>query len=265
MEVDGERAPIGRRARPAATAWVLTCGLTVAAAGVLTPPTAAAEAGVAEPVLAEPAVADPAVDRQLPANRRAERVIELLERIAEGLTETRYDHRTRIRSRDGVYFWDCSAMAAYILAKVAPAARRALTRERPVARNFYQLIRRAPTRGDRDGWRRLPRITDVRPGDVFAWQRPKDFPSKNTGHVGFVLEAPTPSSRWRGAYLLRIADATSLPHQDDTRDPQGAGGFGHGTILFTVDDDGQGTAYGWFGDESRRVIETPIAFGRVVR
>ena len=46
---------------------------------------------------------------------------------------------------------------------------------------------------------------------------------------------------------------------------RGEGGFGHGTILFTTDGDGHGTAYGWFGDRSRRVIETPIAFGRLIR
>lgn len=200
-----------------------------------------------------------------PANRRAAKVLERLESIAANLTETRYQHRTKIRSREGIYLWDCSAMAAYIIAKVAPTARKALTRERPVARDFFQVIRDAPTRGHRDGWRRLPTITDVRPGDVFAWKRPKDFPSKNTGHVGFVLEAPTPYPEVPGAYLVRIADATSLPHQDDTRERDGDGGFGHGTILFLTDESGQGTAYGWFGARSRGVIETPIAFGRLIR
>lgn len=203
--------------------------------------------------------------RATPANHRAARVLKLLGRIDDTLKETRYEHRTTIRSREGIYYWDCSAMAAYILAKAAPAARKALTRERPVARDFYQVIRQAPTRGDREGWRRLPRITDVRPGDVFAWKRPKDFPSKNTGHVGFVLEAPVPAPGWEDAYLVRIADATSLPHGDDTRDPEGEGGFGHGTLLFTTDGDGHGTAYGWYGARSRGVIETPIAFGRLIR
>jgi len=200
-----------------------------------------------------------------PANHRAARVLKLLERIEHTVKDTRYEHRTTIRSREGIYYWDCSAMAAYILAKVAPEARKALTRERPVARDFYQVIRQAPTRGAREGWRQLRRITDVRPGDVFAWKRPKDFPSKSTGHVGFVLEAPIPAPGKKNAYLVRIADATSLPHGDDTRDPKGEGGFGHGTILFTTDGDGHGTAYGWFGERSRGVIETPIAFGRLIR
>ncbi len=200
-----------------------------------------------------------------PANRHAAKALALLDRIDSNLKETRYQHRTKIRSREGIYYWDCSAMAAYILAKVAPLARTALTRERPVARDFYKVIRQAPTRGHESGWRRLRRITDVRAGDVFAWKRPKDFPSKSTGHVGFVLEAPTPAPGRPGAYLVRIVDATSLPHQNDTRDPEGEGGFGHGTILFDTDGDGHGIAYGWFGEHSRRLVETPIAFGRLIR
>jgi hypothetical protein len=240
--------PPGRTARALA--------LVVAALVASAPATAAADTA---------ASADVSEAAATPANRRAAKVLERLEAIAANLTETRYQHRTKIRAREGIYLWDCSAMAAYIIAKVAPAARKALTRERPVARDFYHVIRDAPTRGHRDGWRRLRTITDVRPGDVFAWKRPKDFPSKNTGHVGFVLEAPTPYPEVPGAYLVRIADATSLPHQDDTRERDGDGGFGHGTILFLTDESGQGTAYGWFGARSRGVIETPIAFGRLIR
>ncbi|MEZ4380147.1 MAG: hypothetical protein R3A79_02275 [Nannocystaceae bacterium] len=222
-------------------------------------------AGLLAALFSGPSSAAADDDAATPANRRAAKVLERLDAIAGNLTETRYQHRTKIRARDGLYYWDCSAMAAYIIAKVAPAARKALTRERPVARDFYQVIRDAPTRGDRDGWRRLPSIRDVRPGDVFAWKRPKDFPSKNTGHVGFVLEAPAPAPEWPGAYLVRIADATSLPHQDDTRERDSDGGFGHGTILFLTDENGRGIAYGWFGARSRGVITTPIAFGRLIR
>jgi len=243
----------------------LRTALTLALVGVVASPgmaTASAEESDAAEVSATTRSAAPP---STPANHRAARVLKLLERIERTVKETRYEHRTTIRSREGIYYWDCSAMAAYILAKVAPEARKALTRERPVARDFYQVIRQAPTRGAHEGWRRLRRITDVRPGDVFAWKRPKDFPSKNTGHVGFVLEAPIPAPGREDAYLVRIADATSLPHGDDTRDPEGEGGFGHGTILFTTDGDGHGTAYGWFGARSRGVIETPIAFGRLVR
>ncbi len=211
---------------------------------------------------AAPAAAPPV---EPPATRAATKVLQVLESMQNGMKETRYAHRTYIRARDGVFEMDCSAMAAWVIRRSAPIARSALTRERPVARDFYDVIRQAPLRGDRQGWRRLASIGEVRPGDVFAWRRPPDFPSANTGHVGFVLAAAEPAPGWPGAYLLRIADATSLPHQDDSRDPGGEGGFGQGTILFLADESGEGTAYGWFGAASRGVIATPIAFGRLIR
>jgi hypothetical protein len=194
--------------------------------------------------------------------RAGARILERLERLEDDIEITRYQHRTVIRPGEGLYAFDCSAMVSWILKRTAPKARRALDRDRPVAATYAKVIRKAPTGRARDGWRRIAHIEDVRPGDVFAWKRPPDFPSKSTGHVGFVLRVPEPVPNVPGAYRVRIADATSLTHGNDTRDPEGDGGFGHGTILFMTDGQGQGTAYGWFG-RARYLIETPIYFGRV--
>lgn len=200
-----------------------------------------------------------------PATKPAAKILDLHAEIAESLTQTKYQHRTVIRRKDGVYLWDCSGMAAWMLKRTAPAARKALDKGRPVARDFARQIRRAPTGRARNGWQQIARIQDVRPGDLFAWERPPGFKSKNTGHVGFALAPAEPSKKWRNAYTVRILDATSLLHDDDSRPEGGEGGFGEGTILFTTDRDGHGTAYGWFGDRSRGVITTPIYFGRVWR
>ena len=64
---------------------------------------------------------------------------------------------------------------------------------------------------------------------------------------------------------MRVADATSLPHQDDTRHPDGEGGFGYGTLLLLTDGHGQVESYGWFGTNSLGVIVTNVVFGRVSR
>ncbi len=199
------------------------------------------------------------------ATRAGERVLAELDRIATTMTATRYEHATRVRERSGEYYWDCSGMADWILRRTAPRARSAITRERPVARDFYRLIARAPTQRPRAGWTRVDDIRDVLPGDVFAWERPPGFPSRNTGHVGFVLDAPVPVPEWGDAYAVRVADATSLPHESDSRPDGGDGGFGHGTIVFLTDGDGHGYGYAWFGRNSRGYVETPIAFGRVHR
>lgn len=203
--------------------------------------------------------------RLRPATRAARKLLDLQAAVRSSLTYTAYRHRTKIDRSEGVYVWDCSAMVGWFLRKAAPEARKAMNKGRPVARDFHRQIARAPTRRPRQGWQRLRHIEDVRPGDLFAWVRPPDFPSRNTGHTGFALAPAEPVPGLPGAYTLRILDATSLPHDEDTRDPDGEGGIGEGTILFLVGEDGRGVGYGWFGRRSRGVIATDIVFGRVSR
>ena len=219
------------------------------------------------PEASAPRATRPAVPQieAVPASKAAAKIMKLRAEISESLTETVYQHRTVVRRDEGIYKWDCSGMTAWMLRRAAPVARKALDKGRPVARDFYRHIRRQPTRRASDGWKRIKHIEDVRPGDVFAWQRPPNFNSRSTGHVGFAVAAPRPVPEWPGAYTLRILDATSLRHDRDTRPPGGAGGWGEGTILFMTDGAGRGTAYGWFGRRSRGVIATEIVFGRVSR
>ena len=60
--------------------------------------------------------------------------------------------------------------------------------------------------------------------------------------VGVVRSAPVPVPTLPRAYLVRIVDSTSEPHQDDTR-RDGRTGLGEGTMLFLTDDEGVVTAY----------------------
>jgi hypothetical protein len=200
-----------------------------------------------------------------PATRAGARVLGTLEGIQVGLRQTRYQHMTVVRERDGVFLWDCSGMAAWILRRAAPGAMNAISRERPVARDFVSAIERAPIGRSRGGWQRLARIDEALPGDVFAWRRPRGFPSTNTGHVGFVLDRPLPVPGVPNAYAVRVADSTSWGHQEDTRPDDGTGGFGVGTLVFLTDGSGHGTHYGWYGTMSEGYVITPIHFGRVTR
>ena len=199
------------------------------------------------------------------ATPAAQRIIARIDEIAHTLRETAYEHATVVRERDGVYRWDCSGMAAWILRREAPRAMRAITSERPLARDFVRAIERAPVHRARGGWQRLETLAEAQPGDIFSWRRPRGFPSRNTGHVGFVLAAPTAVPGIPGAYAVRVADATSWGHQDDTRRDDGTGGFGFGTISFLVDATGAGTHYGWYGTLSEGYVVTPIVMGRVSR
>lgn len=205
-------------------------------------------------------------DLDQPGSRAATRLLALVDKIDTTIVESKYQHRTRVRRREGVYLWDCSGMMNWMLDRVAPRAREKLDRDRPVAATYHRIIKKSPTKRARDGWRRIEDVRDVRPGDVFAWLRPPDWPKGgNTGHVGIMIESAQPVPEIENGWTVRIVDASRYTHQNDTRDPDDDGGFGMGTIMFVTDDEGAPLAYGWFGSQSRYVHETSIVFGRITR
>ena len=197
-------------------------------------------------------------------NRAGRKVLQQLADIRATARDTWYRHKTKVNREKGIYAWDCSGMTTWILEKAAPRARKALNRDRPVATTFLKAIQRAPTDRPRRGWQQIANIEDVRPGDIFAWKRPKEWGKGVTGHVGFVASRPAPLDDVDNAYVVRIVDSTRYPHGDDTRVPDQTG-FGLGTVLFVTDETGKPTAYGWYGAYSRGVVPTAVAFGRVSR
>ncbi|MBI5608315.1 MAG: CHAP domain-containing protein [Deltaproteobacteria bacterium] len=204
-----------------------------------------------------PALAKPPV----PANPA---ILAVLQRVETKLVDSAYVPVARVDERRGIYRFDCSAMANWVLRQVAPEARRNVKEGRPAARDFAAAIQRARSDKPVRGWLRIERFADAQPGDVLAWRRPPWFPSRNTGHVAFVVKAPVPVP---GGYVIRIADATSLAHEHDSR--QNTGGYGTGDLGITVDaSTGQGSGYGWFGAASLAAgyaIPTPIWIGRVYK
>ena len=205
-----------------------------------------------------------------PAGRR---LIALLGELRRNVRTTRYQHQFEVRQQEGFYGWDCSLLAAWVLRRAAPVAFRALGEKRPLASDFYRAIDRAPTARGRRGWQRLGHVSKAQPGDVFAWLRSPLSTSKVSGHVGFFVDAPAPVPALPGAFVARIVDATSLPHQADTRANDGVCGFGFGTFLFVTDaagepagpSTGETVAYGWFGTESPGLMPARVIFGRVWR
>jgi len=193
----------------------------------------------------------------------ANRVMRALGKMSENMTVTEYSHGFRVSERDGVYVFDCSGFADWLLGKAAPKARAAVRfglERRPVARDFQRRLAALPADKERYGWRRVGRVADVEPGDVVAWLKPDIIQSPNTGHVAFVVHRPMPVPGYGNAFLVRVADSTSLLHDDDTR--VGRSGFGLGTILLVADPDtGAPIAYGWVALRWR-TFETPIAIGR---
>jgi len=202
-----------------------------------------------------------------PANRSAA-VVSALSGIEHGLTSTKYQHRISVDTRKGIYRWDCSIMAAWVLGRTAPTARQAIGVDKPLARDFHRTILRARTDRPDRGWQRLIDVASAAPGDVFAWLKPEMFKERaNTGHVGFVIGKPWRHPRFPDIWLVRIADATTELHGDDSRPPGGEGGFGTATIAFLVDPAGAPRAYGWYGEaqDTATYVPTDIVLGRVFR
>jgi hypothetical protein len=200
-------------------------------------------------------------------DRRAA-VVDALSAIEHGLTSTKYQHRIAVDPGRGIYNWDCSIMAAWILGRTAPAARRAIGADKPLARDFHRTIERAPSDRPARGWQRLTDVAALQPGDLFAWLKPPMFKQRaNTGHVGFAVGKPWRHPRFAGVWLVRIADATTELHGDDSRRPGGEGGFGTATIAFLVDAGGAPRAYGWYGEaqDPATFVPTDIVLGRVFR
>lgn len=199
----------------------------------------------------------------------SELILGQIARITQNLQSSKYNHATVVDERQGRYEFDCSGFVTWVLRRSAPGAYSSLLArsKRPLARDYYQELARAPL-GERTprGIRRIARIDQAEPGDIVAWLKPALLRSPHTGHVGFLLERPRALDDVAGGYLVRIADASSYQHQDDDRYESGRTGFGSGTILLVADPEtGEPRAYGWFGLYSRWVLETSIAIGRVTR
>lgn len=197
------------------------------------------------------------------------RVMAVINEMVQTLSDTRYQHQTRVRKDRGEYYFDCSGMAQWILKRSAPAALAAVGSPeggRPLARNFFSAINRIRPGAQRGAWKRLARIEDAQPGDVLAWIRPKWFPSKSTGHVAFIVDTPKKNTGPVPGWLIRIADASKFQHENDSRG-QNETGFGTGTLLVPVDTFGNATGYGWFGSQTEEdwIVPTELVIGRPLR
>ncbi|HKX11849.1 MAG TPA: hypothetical protein VJP40_01760 [bacterium] len=182
--------------------------------------------------------------------------------IEKKLKTSVYNANTKVDLLKGNFEFDCSGMVDWILERSAPTAFAELKAERPRVIEYVKALKAIPANQPSAGWRRIAKIADAEPGDIVAWPTPDWYPSSATGHMGILVAAPEAVD---GGFLLRLADSTSYPHGDDSR--EGGTGFGYGTVLITVDaKTGAGTGQGWTGRHSyNTVLETPIYVGRPLK
>jgi hypothetical protein len=198
-----------------------------------------------------------------------DRVVTIIEKIQANLTATKYQHPTRVRQGVGEYFFDCSGMAAWILKRGAPAALAKVKRPeggRPLAVHYYRTIAKLKPGQRRGPWMRVVDATATMPGDMIAWERPKWFDSRSTGHVAFVVARPRPVSSPVRGVVVRVADASKFRHAEDSK-PIGTTGFGTGELLIPIDAASQPTGYGWAGEQApaARIVYADLVIGRPLR
>ncbi len=187
-----------------------------------------------------------------------------LHRILANLKHTRYTHPTTVDEEKGSYELDCSGLACYMLKRVLPEHYENVTipkrQSRATAMNFHDHFAQAPTTPEgKDGWQRIERIWDVRPGDILAWRAETPKPG-STGHVVIIDSMPVPTPDRQ--ICVAIVDSTSTGHGNDTR-PKGQTGIGRGLMWFTTDAQGRAIAYRW-SHPSGTLQTRSIAIGRPV-
>ena len=191
-------------------------------------------------------------------------------RQLRAMKTSRYRHKSRIDEATGKFEYDCSGFVAYALARALPDALSPVPiglKGRPRAEDFATYFSALT---EADAWLRIPRATDLQPGDVIAWLRPAGVSTTNTGHIVIVydvkgsLAATGPVAAIGGAreILLRVVDSTESPHADDVRGPDTATGLGTGTLGLVVDASDAPLGYRWKGGESVKAFATLIAIAR---
>ena len=174
-----------------------------------------------------------------PANAATQSVHAEAVRILDSIKLTEYRHKTDIDETKGAYYCDCSGFVGYVLNRtVAKEDGKGPFRDgknRPLAMDYEKGFAKASEKADgKNGWQKVIRLADARPGDVIAWRHEVPKPG-NTGHVVFVDQQPVAEDD--GLVRVVIIDSTTLPSSD--LKGKGKSGIGRRTMWFTVDKDGQ--------------------------
>lgn len=185
-------------------------------------------------------------------------VLEESQRIFANTQKTCYQHNAYIDESQGVYELDCSQLVEFIIKKVQPNALVSIPivtkMNRLQSAGLYEAILYDSTH-----WKVISNLMDAQPGDIIAWRNKEIQPNRNTGHIVIVTEPPVPLDN--NIISVRILDATSSRHDNDTRPPK-TNGVGQGTIRFQVDSSGSPSGLYWSSRQSEPKYKA-IAIGRL--
>lgn len=220
-----------------------------------------------------------------------QRALHLAESVFDRATVVRYSHHEVPAARqitadagdDLEALTDCSGFISYLVHTVAPRHYTVVRSREPghaypqakVWANFFTEMD-----GDQahDGWIRIRRWRDLKPGDIIAWKQGKAKAGGNTGHVMMVKTTPTAIQESNGYRYIEVSviDASSVYHFAPEQLPPRAhqkhrNGLGIGCIRIVLSNDDTPIGYweGSYWGEGEKEITHPtmsnvIGFGRMV-
>ena len=235
----------------------------------------AAPAAAASGALSSPAAPAPSGTRAAPLPPATAGEAPLLRLVAAAFTtmaSTRYQHHTDVDVAAGSYRFDCVGLVSWALRQATPLAWQALRQRMalapgrgaspPTYERFFRSLQQRPA----PGWQALPRVEDLRGGDVVSWARRTSHAS---GHA--LILAAAPQRLEPGLWQVVVFDATSTPHLQDSRptDPRAQrfdrtgrpSGLGRGVAALVVDPH-SGALLGFRWRPQGPTVLVPIAAAR---
>ena len=185
---------------------------------------------------------------------------------------TVYQHQTRVDRATGSYRYDCVGFVSYALKQATPQAWATIVKATGLAkgripsppryRAFFASLAEKP----QAGWEAVTKASELRPGDVVAWEHKTE---RSSGHAVIIGGPPVPGPD--GSWLVQVYDSTSSPHGEDSRPKDQRAevlaatgrrsGLGHGVLVLLTDPAG-GALTGLRWGPKAKPITVPIAAGR---
>ena len=187
---------------------------------------------------------------------------------------TLYQHKTEVDRKAGSYRYDCVGFVSWALKQVAPQARESAFKALEIKPGriptpgkyvtFFASLAKKP----QAGWQAVAKASELRPGDVVAWER---ITATSNGHA--VVIAGVPVAGPEGTWVVEVYDYTASPHGDDSRTKDERAemlstngkrsGLGHGVMAFATDP-ATGALAGYRWGPKSKTTTVPIGAGRPV-
>jgi len=209
----------------------------------------------------------PSPPHSVPRSQAAKALLREANRELKLVKTSTYSHKTQVNEAVGQFNYDCSGFLKYALAHSVPGALSSLQREtvrRPLAKHFVKFITSLPPGKLVGRWRQVEGVTDLAPGDIIAWTKPRTVISDNTGHVMIVRSAIRRHPKRSDEIIIPIMDSTAARHgRSDSRYKAGRNGLGTGSIILVVDETNKAIGYRWSTSKNSRKHTTKIALARL--